>query len=111
MRATGIASSPVAIVETSLPLQLASKSSLPAKDCRTPLVVAHRVAPLGAVSSLMVVEHVLHVVNSTMLFVQRVVVQQPYLLCPAKIVQSIVAIVSNHSVLHAALVKRAKAIV
>jgi hypothetical protein len=106
MRATGIASSPVAIVEMSLPLRLASRSSLPVKDCRTPLVVAQRVAPLGAVSSPTVVVHVLHVVNSTMLFVLRVVVQQLYLLCPAKIVQSIVAIVSNHSAHHAVLVKR-----
>jgi hypothetical protein len=111
MRATGIASSPVAIVEMSLPLQLASRSFLPAKDCPTPLVVAQRVAPLGVVSSPMVVVHVLHVVNSTMLFVLRVVVQQLYLLCLAKIVQSIVAIVSNHSVHHAVLVKRVIAIV
>jgi amino acid permease len=111
MRATGIASSPAAIVEMSLPLQLANRSFLPAKDCPTPLVVAHRVAPLGAVSSPMVVVHVLHVVNSTMLFVLRVVVQQLYLLCPAKIVQSIVAIVSNHNVHHAVLVKRVIAIV
>ena len=65
----------------------------------------------GAVSSLMVEEHVLHVVNSTMLFVRRVVVQQLYPLCPAKIVQSIVAIVSRLSVLHAVLVKRAITIV
>jgi hypothetical protein len=63
------------------------------------------------VSSSVVAERVLHVVNSTMLFVRRVVVQQLYLLCPAKIVQFIVVIVSRLSALHAVLVKRATVIV
>jgi hypothetical protein len=67
--------------------------------------------PPGAVSSSVVAERVLHVVNSTMLFVRRVVVQQLYLLCLAKIVQFIVVIVSRLSALHAVLVKRATAIV